>query len=79
MLKIKELKKILKDLLYFFVLQLQEILIPVPKIHISLINIFLNRNLAEFQFTVFRSKFSVLIQTSVKLNSLYQSSNSLKN
>jgi hypothetical protein len=78
MLKIKELKKMLKEMMLFFVLQLQEI--------VMLTYIFfkcLNYNVLEcywtkFQFSVLGSGFSVLVPAPGKFNSLYRASDSLK-
>ena len=78
MLKIKELKKMLKEMMLFFVLQLQEI--------VMLTYIFckcLNYNVlkcywTKFQFSVSGSGFFVLALESANFNSLYRASGSLK-
>ncbi len=79
MLKIKELKKMLKEMVLFFVLQLLEIvLLAYNEFKVLIINK-LKRNLPGFQFSVSGSGFSVLVQAPGKFNSLYRVSNSLKN
>ena len=78
MLKIKELKKMLKEMMLFFVLQLQEIVLAIQK-HLNVLNInMLERFLPEFQFSVSGSGFSVLVPAPGKFNSLYRASDSLK-
>lgn len=79
MLKIKELKNMLKEMVLFFVLQLLEIVLVIRK-YLNIMNIStLERNLPEFQFSVSGSGFSVLVPTPGKFNSLYRASASLKN
>ncbi len=78
MLKIKELMKMLKEMVLFFVLQLLEI---VPLIHDylkSLIINALNNCLLVFQFSVFGFGFSALVPASGNFNSLYRATDSLK-
>ncbi len=78
MLKIKQLKKMLKQMLLFFVLQLLEIVLAIHK-HLKVLNInMLERFLPEFQFSVSGSGFSVLVPAPGKFNSLYRTSDSLK-
>ncbi|HCR54735.1 MAG TPA: hypothetical protein DIW27_09980 [Cytophagales bacterium] len=78
MLKIKELKKMLKAMVLFFVLQLLEIVLAMHK-HLNILNInTLVRYLPGFQFSVSGSVFSVLIPASGKFNSLYPSPESQK-
>lgn len=78
MLKIKLLKKMLKQILLFFVLLLLEILLVIRK-YLNMLNIsILERYLTEFQFSVSGSGFSVLVQAPGKFNSLYRVSGSLK-
>lgn len=78
MLKIKELKKMLKEMLLFFVLQLLEIVLAMHK-HLNVLNInTLERYLPEFQFSVSGFGFSVLVSTPANFNSLYRASDSLK-
>ena len=78
MLKIKELKKMLKEMMLFFVLQLQEIVLAIHK-HLRVLNInTLERYLPEFQFSVSGFVFSVLVPAPGKFNSLYRASDSLK-
>lgn len=78
MLKIKQLKKMLKQMLLFFVLQLLEIVLVIRK-HLNMLNIStLERHLPEFQFSVSGSGFSVLVPAPGKFNSLYRASGSLK-
>lgn len=78
MLKIKELMKMLKEMMLFFVLQLQEIVLAIRK-HLNVLNInMLECFLPEFQFSVSGSGFSVLVPAPGKFNSLYRASDSLK-
>lgn len=78
MLKIKELKKMLKELVLFFVLQLLEIVLAMRK-HLNVLNInTLERYLSEFQFSVSGFGFSVLVSAAANFNSLYRASDSLK-
>lgn len=71
MLKIKELKKMLKEMVLFFVLQLLAmVLFTNTNIYILIINI-LTLNSSEFQFSVLGSGFSVLAPILGKFNSLY--------
>lgn len=78
MLKIKELKKILKEMVLFFVLQLLKIMMLVPELCILLFNRILGYDTTGFQFSVFGSGFSVLVPVLKNFNSLYQASDSLK-
>lgn len=78
MLKIKELKKMMKGMVLFFVLQLQEIVLAMHK-HLKILKInTLEHCLPEFQFSVSGSGFSVLVPEPGKFNSLYRASGSLK-
>lgn len=78
MLKIKELKKMMKGMVLFFVLQLQEIVLAMHK-HLKILKInTLEHYLPEFQFSVSGSGFSVLVPEPGKFNSLYRASGSLK-
>ena len=78
MLKIKELKKILKEQVLFFVLQLLEIVPSADRI-IKTLNINLLKHISpEFQFSVSSVGFSVLVPAPGKFNSLYRASSSLK-
>lgn len=78
MLKIKQLKKMLKQMLLFFVLQILEIVLVIRK-YLNILNInYLERHLSEFQFFVLGSGFSVLVPAPGKFNSLYRASGSLK-
>lgn len=78
MLKIKELKKMLKELVLFFVLQLLEIALAMRK-HLNMLNInTLERHLPELQFSVSGFGFSVLVPEPANFNSLYRASDSLK-
>lgn len=79
MLKINELKMLLKEIMVFFVLQLLEIVSLVYKQFKCLIYIYLIRRLVNFQFSVSGSGFSVLSQSPAHFNSLYPASDSLKN
>jgi len=79
MLKIKELKKMLKEMVLFFVLQLLKIMMLVPELYMSLYVRILERNTASFQFSVFGSGFSVLAPVLNNSNSLYRASDSPKN
>lgn len=77
-LKIKELKKMLKEMVLFFVLQLLEIVLVIHK-QLNILNInMLERYLPDFQFSVSGSGFSVLVPAPGKFNSLYRASGSLK-
>ncbi|TAD86933.1 MAG: hypothetical protein EAY75_06900 [Bacteroidetes bacterium] len=78
MIKIKQLKKMLKQMLLFFVLQLLEIVLVIRK-YLNTLNIStLGQNVPEFQFSVSGSGFSVLVPAPGKFNSLYRASGSLK-
>ncbi len=78
MLKMKELKKTLKEMLLFFVLQQLEIVLVIRK-YLNMLNIsILERHLPEFQFSVSGSGFFVLALESANFNSLYRVSGSLK-
>lgn len=79
MLKIEEIKKMLKEVVLFFVLQLLEIVLLANKSITTLIYMLLTPLLINFQFSVFGFRFFVLAPESVKLNSLYRASDSLKN
>ena len=78
MLKLKQLKKMLKQMLLFFVLQLLEIVLAIRK-YLNIMNIsILARKLPEFQFSVSGSGFFVLVPAPDKFNSLYSALDSLK-
>lgn len=78
MLKIKELKKMLEEMVQFYVLQLQEIVLLTDlSIKVLITNTF-NRHSPEFQFSVSGSRFFVLAQEPENFNSLYRASGSLK-
>ncbi len=78
MLMIKELKKMLRQTVLFFVLQLLEIVLAIHKC-LNMLNInILERYLPNFQFSVSGSVFSVLVPAPGKFNSLYRASGSLK-
>ena len=78
MLKIKELKKMLKEMILFFVLQLLGIVLVIHKC-LNILNINkLEHYLPGFQFSVSGSGFSVLVPAPGKFNSLYRASDSLK-
>lgn len=78
MLKIKELKKMLKEMVLFFVLQLLEIVLLIGNTIKMLNTSILYRHSPEFQFSVSGSGFSVLVPAPGKFNSLYRASGSLK-
>lgn len=69
----------LKEMMVFFVLQLLEIVLLGHKIHKVLNIIILKRNSSNFQFSVSGYGFSVLAPVSGNFNSLYGTSDSLKN
>lgn len=78
MLKLNELKKMLKEQVLFFVLQLLEIVLVIHR-QLNVLNInMLERYLPEFQFSVSGSGFSVLVSAPGKFNSLYRTTDSLK-
>jgi hypothetical protein len=77
MLKIKELKMMLKETVLFFVLQLLEIVLPAPELLILLNNRLLGCYSAGFQFSVLGSGFFVLAPEPAIFNSLYRVSDSL--
>lgn len=78
MLKLNDLKKMLKEQVLFFVLQLLEIVL-VTRTQLNVQNIsMLERYLPGFQFSVSGSGFSVLVPAPDKFNSLYRASGSLK-
>lgn len=78
MLKIKELKKMLKEMMLFFVLQLQEI-VTLAHIFYKCLNCkVLKCCWTNFQFSVSGSGFFVLAPESANFNSLYRASGSLK-
>ena len=78
MLKIKELKKMLKEMVLFFVLQLQEIVLLTHICYKYLNYNVLNCYWTGFQFSVSGSGFFVLAPESANFNSLYRASGSLK-
>jgi hypothetical protein len=78
MLEINELKMILKEIMVFFVLKLLEIVSLVYKYLKYLIYSILTSSMANFQFSVSGSGFSVLSQSPAHFNSLYPASDSLK-
>ena len=68
----------LKEMVLFFVLQVQEIVLLIHNYFNALkINI-LEFYVSEFQFSVSGSGFSVLVLAPGKFNSLYRASDSLK-
>jgi hypothetical protein len=71
--------KMLKEMVLFFVLQLLKIMMLVSELCMSLYDRLLERNTADFQFSVFDYGFSVLAPVPANFNSLYQASDSLKN
>lgn len=78
MLKIKQLKKMLKQMVRFFVLQLLEIVLVIRKC-LKILNInMLERYLLEFQLSVSGSGFSVLVPAPGKFHPFYRASGSLK-
>lgn len=78
MLKIKELKKMMKGMVLFFVLQLPEIVLATYKC-LNALNIkTLERYLPEIQFSVSGSGFTVWVPELANINSLYPASGSLK-
>lgn len=78
MLKIKELKKMLKAMVLFFVLQLLEIVLAMRK-HLNVLDIkVLKTCLPGFQFSVLGFGFSVLVSAPINFNSLNWASGSLK-
>ncbi len=78
MLMIKELKKMLKEMVLFFVLLLIEIVLAMQN-HLNVLYInMIERYLPEFQFSVSGSGFSVLVPEPANFNSLYRASGSLK-
>ena len=79
MLKIIELKMILKKIMVFFVLQLIEIVSQWQKHLKQLKYRYLKRELVNIQFSVSGSRFSVLTLYPSHFNSLYPTSDSLKN
>jgi hypothetical protein len=79
MLKINELKMLLKEIVVFFVLKLLEIVSPAYKHFKYLIYGYLTCRPVDFQFSVSGSGFSVLAQLPAHFNSLYPASDSLKN
>lgn len=78
MLKIKELKKMLKEMMLFFVLQLQEMVLLSHSQFKYLNFSFLMHHWTGFQFSVSDSRFSVLAPEPENFNSLYRASDSLK-
>lgn len=78
MLKMKELKKMLKEKVLFFVLQLLEIVLLTGNTFKTLIISTLNRYSFEFQFSVSGFGFSVLVPDPGTFNFLYRASGSLK-
>ena len=76
--EIIEMKKVLKEMVVFFVLQLHEIVLLTKKRLNTLKNSHLNLFLLKFQFFIFHSGFSVSAPAPVNLNSLYPAPGSLK-
>lgn len=76
--EIIELKKEMKEMLVFFVLQLQEMVLLAKKRQKTLKYSYLHRFGLEFQFFVSGFIFSVLTQATANFNSLYLASYSLK-
>lgn len=78
MLKLIELKKMLKEPVLFFGLQLLEIVLVIHR-RLKILNINeLEYYLLEPQFSVTGCGFSVLVSEPGKFNSLYRASDSLK-
>ncbi|WP_298143010.1 hypothetical protein [Flavobacterium sp.] len=78
MLKLKQLKKMLKQMLLFFVLQIQEIEFVFKIAEKALKYSNLQFLVLEIQFFVSGSGFSVLVPAPDKFNSLYSALDSLK-
>ncbi len=78
MLEIKELKKMLKEMLLFYVLQLQMMVTLMHSHHKCVKYSITTSSLTEFQFFVSGSGFSVLAREPEYFNSLYWASGSLK-
>lgn len=77
MLKLNELKKMLKEQVLFFVLQLLEIVLAIHR-QLNILNInMLESYSPEFQFSVSGSGFSVLVSAPGKFNAMYRASVSL--
>lgn len=76
--EIIEMKKVLKEMVVFFVLQLHEIVLLTRKISNTLKYSHLNLFLLKFQFFVFHFGSSVLAPAPTNLNSLYPAPGSLK-
>lgn len=77
MLKKIQVKMIVKKLIVFFVLLIQEIVLIAPLICILLINCMLKFEIACIQFSVSDPQFSVLVQLPANSNSLYRIPDSL--
>ncbi len=75
---ILELKKVLKEMVLFFVLQIQEMKFVFKKMQNMLKYIYLRVYELGFQFSVSGSGFSVLVPAPGKFNSLYSAPDSLK-
>lgn len=78
MLKIKELNKMLKEMVLLFVLHLLEIVLLIGNTVKILNTSKLYLHSPEFQFSVSGSGFSVLVPAQGKFISLYRASGSLK-
>lgn len=78
MLKIKELKEMLKEMMVFFVLQLLEIVLLIGNTGKTLNISILNHYSPVFQFSVSGPGFSVFAPESANFNSPYRASGSLK-
>ncbi len=79
MLILIELKKMQKEMMLFFVLQIQEIMQLVRKFYKTMNDNLLKHYLIVFQFSVSGSIFSVFNPEPGEFNSLYRESGSLKN
>jgi len=78
MYEIIELKKVLKEMVLLFVLQIQEMELMFRKINNAMKYSYLRYYELEFQFSVSGSGFSVLVPAPGNFNSLYLAPGSLK-
>jgi len=76
--EIIEMKKVRKEIVVFFVLQLQEMVLFPKTRHKALKYSYLHLFWLEFQFSVSGSGFFVLAPEAANFNSLYRASYSLK-
>jgi len=76
--EIIELKKVLKEMVLFFVLQIQEMKYVFKKMQKMLKYKYIRVYEIEFQFSVSGSGFSVLVSAPGNFNSLYSAPDSLK-